>query len=65
MAKIVNVEVKTSLQSSLKTKKINFRSPKGYTLVKKNKNKAHCDHQNKNKNKFTQNSTPTNNASKF
>ena len=50
--KIINVEVKTSLQLLFKTRKINFKYPKGYKLsTKKEIDKTSSKHSDGNKGK--------------
>lgn len=56
--KVVNAEVKKSLQPPSRTKEINFRYPKDYRPAKKDK--TNWDQQDKDKNKSTQNPIPTN-----
>lgn len=56
--KVINAKAKTSLQLPLEIRKIDSKCPKSYKLSKKTKNKANCDHGNKNK--FIQNSSYAN-----
>lgn len=42
--KTVDVKAKASFQPSSKTKKIDFKYPKGYKLAKKDKDKTNWDH---------------------
>lgn len=63
MEKVVNIGAKTSLQLYLGIRKIDVRYLKGYKLAKKNK--INQNYQDRNKNKSTQNLTPTNNTSQF
>lgn len=60
--KTVNIEIKENLQSLLEIKKIDFKYSNNYKLTKKDKTNRDNKNQNwdKNKNKFTQNSTITN-----
>lgn len=62
--KAVNIKIKPSLQPPSKTRKIDFRYPKGYRPTKKDESSHDKqDHQDENKAKSTQNPILTNNIS--
>lgn len=58
MEKTVNVEVKSSFQTSSKIREINVRYPKGYRSTKKDK--SSWNYWNGNKAKSSHNTFPTN-----